>query len=104
MLLDEDFHFDMVRVGLSMYGYSPLAKTDQNLSLKSALFLKVKVAFIRTIDKGVSVSYGGKFVSNRKTKLAILSIGYADGVPRNLSGKINAVSYTHLTLPTTFGV
>ena len=53
--------------------------------------MKVKVAFIRTIDKGVSVSYGGKFVSHRKTKLAVLCIGYADGIPRNLSGKINAI-------------
>ena len=91
MLLSKDFHFHMVRVGLSMYGYSPLAKIDKNLSLKPALSLKVKVAFIRTIDEGVSVSYGGKFVSNRKTKLAVLSIGYADGVPRNLSGKINVI-------------
>ena len=53
--------------------------------------MKVKVAFIRIIDPGVRVSYGGKFVSSRKTKLAVLSIGYADGVPRNLSGKINAI-------------
>jgi len=91
MLLSKDFHFHMVRVGLSMYGYSSLAKIDKNLSLKPALSLKVKVAFIRTIDKGVSVSYGGKFVSRRKTKLAVLSIGYADGVPKNLSGKINVI-------------
>jgi len=91
MLLNKDFHFHMVRVGLSMYGYSPLAKIDKNLSLKPALFLKVKVAFIRIIDQGVSVSYGGKFVSSRITKLAVLSIGYADGVPRNLSGKIKVI-------------
>ncbi len=91
MLLNKDFHFHMVRVGLSMYGYSPLAKIEKNLLLKPALFLKVKVAFIRNIDSGVSVSYGGKFVSSRKTKLAVLSIGYADGVPRNLSGKINVL-------------
>ena len=91
MLLNKDFHFNMVRVGLSMYGYSPLAKNHKNLFLKPALFLKVKVAFIRSIDKGVKVSYGGKFVSSRKTKLAVLSIGYADGVPRNLSGKINVI-------------
>ncbi len=91
MLINKDFHFHMVRVGLSMYGYSPLDKIDQNLSLKPALFLKAKVAFIRTIDPGVGVSYGGKFVSHRKTNLAVLSIGYADGVPRNLSGKINVI-------------
>jgi len=91
MLLDKNFHFHMVRVGLSMYGYKPLSKLNKNLLLKPALSLKVKVAFIRTIDKGVSVSYGGKFVSRRKTNLAVLSIGYADGVPRNLSGKINVI-------------
>ncbi len=91
MLLNKDFHFNMVRIGLSMYGYNPLAKIDKSLSLKPALFLKVKVSFIRIIDQGVSVSYGGKFVTSRKTKLAILSIGYADGVPRNLSGKINVI-------------
>ena len=91
MLLDKNFHFHMVRVGLSMYGYKPLSKLSKNLLLKPALSLKVKVAFIRTIDKGVSVSYGGKFVSQRVTNLAVLSIGYADGVPRNLSGKINVI-------------
>jgi len=91
MLLDKNFHFNMVRVGISMYGYSPLAKIDKNLSLKPALLLKVKVAFIRIIDQGVKVSYGGKFVRSRKTKLAVLSIGYADGVPRNLSGKISVI-------------
>jgi alanine racemase len=91
MLINKDFHFHMVRVGLCMYGYSPLTKKEQNLSLKPALFLKVKVAFIRIIDPGVRVSYGGKFVSSRKTKLAVLGIGYADGVPRNLSGKINVI-------------
>ena len=53
--------------------------------------MKVKVAFIRVVDKGVRVSYGGKFVSSRKTKLAVLSIGYADGVPRNLSGKMKVI-------------
>ena len=96
MLLNKDFHFHMVRVGLSMYGYSPLMKNDKNLNLQPALFLKVKVSFIRIIDKGVSVSYGGKFVSTRKTKLAVLSIGYADGVPRNLSGKINVIHNSKL--------
>ena len=96
MLLNKDFHFNMVRVGLSMYGYSPLAKIDKNLFLKPALFLKVKVAFIRVIDEGVRVSYGGKFVSSRKTKLAVLSIGYADGVPRNLSGKISVINNSKL--------
>ena len=42
ILLNKDFHFQMVRVGLSMYGYSPLSKINKYLSLKPALYLKVK--------------------------------------------------------------
>ena len=91
MMLGKDFHFDMVRVGLSMYGYGPSASINEKLFLKPALFLKAKVTFVRIIEKGIGVSYGNKFVSNRKTKLAVLSIGYADGIIRNLSGKINLI-------------
>ena len=91
MFLGKDFHFDMVRVGLSIYGYHPLAYVKEKILLKPALVLKAKVAFIRTIDKGVGVSYGSKFVTTRKTKIAVLSIGYADGILRNLSGKINII-------------
>ncbi len=91
MILGKDFHFDMVRVGLSMYGYEPLVKTNEPLYLKPALFLKARVTFVRTIEKGIGVSYGSKFVSDRKTKLAVVSIGYADGINRNLSDKINLI-------------
>ena len=91
MILGKDFHFDMVRVGLSMYGYDPSVNINENLFLKPALFLKAKVTFVRTIEKGIGVSYGNKFVSDRKTKLAVLSIGYADGIIRNLSGKISLI-------------
>ena len=91
MILGKDFQLDMVRVGLSMYGYEPLVKINGKLFLKPALFLKAKVTFVRTIEKGIGVSYGNKFVSDRKTKLAVLSIGYADGIIRNLSGKISLI-------------
>ena len=56
MFLGKDFHFDMVRVGLSMYGYEPLVKANKKLFLKPALFLKAKVTFVRTIEKGIGVS------------------------------------------------
>jgi len=91
MSLGKDFHFDMVRIGLSMYGYEPPVYVKEKLFLKPALFLKAKVTFIRTIEKGIGVSYGNKFVSDKKTKLAVLSIGYADGIIRNLSGKISLI-------------
>ncbi len=91
MILGKDFHFDMVRIGLSMYGYKPLVNINEKLFLKPALFLKAKVTFVRTIEKGIGVSYGNKFICARRTKLAVLSIGYADGIIRNLSGKISVI-------------
>ena len=87
-LLCQSFHFDMVRVGLSMYGYSPFLRMKNKFKLKPALFLKAKVSFVRTIDKDTGVSYGRKFISRRQTKLAVLSIGYADGISRKLSGNM----------------
>tara|TARA_Y100000589_G_scaffold224477_1_gene212047 strand:+ start:4974 stop:6170 length:1197 start_codon:yes stop_codon:yes gene_type:complete len=89
-LLGSQYHFDMVRVGLSMYGYNPL-KINTILNLKPALFLKSKVSFIREINANIGVSYGQKFISDRKTKLAVISIGYADGICRKLSNKISLI-------------
>ena len=89
-LIGNDFHFDMVRVGLSMYGYKPF-KFENNLRLKPAMSLKSKVSFIRTVDHNVGVSYGRKFITSKKTKLAVISIGYADGIYRTLSNKISLI-------------
>ena len=90
IFLGDDFHFDMVRVGLSMYGYSPF-KINKNLKLKPALYLKSKISFIKSVDDNVGISYGKEFITKRKTKLAVISIGYADGVNRKLSGKISLI-------------
>ena len=89
-LLGEEFHFDMVRVGLSMYGYSP-SNMNRDLKLQPALYLKSKVSFIRIVDTNVGVSYGRNFVTHKKTKLAVISIGYADGIYRKLSNKISLI-------------
>ena len=88
-LLTQDLHFDMVRVGLSMYGYSPLTHSQKNLKLQPALFLKAKVTFIRSVNENTGVSYGSKFITKRRTKLAVISIGYADGINRKLSNNIS---------------
>ena len=88
--ISNDFHFDMVRVGLCMYGYKT-SKYQINLKLKPAMSLKSKVSFIRIVDKKVGVSYGKKFITSKKTKLAVISIGYADGIYRTLSNKISLI-------------
>ncbi len=89
--LSKEFHYDMVRVGLAMYGYNPTKESENLITLEPALLLKSKISFIRTIDKNIRVSYGGQFITKRKTKLAVISIGYADGVNRKLSNQINII-------------
>ncbi len=88
-LIDRKLHFDMVRVGLSIYGYSPIG--NQNLDLIPAMAVKARVTLLRNVAAGVGVSYGHSFITDRPTKLAVVAIGYADGVDRSLSGNISAL-------------
>ncbi len=90
-LREASLHYDMVRVGLAIYGYTPIAHLKTNLGLKPALALKARVTFIRQVPKGVGVSYGHAFITQRPTRLAVVGIGYADGVNRALSGRISAL-------------
>lgn len=81
-------NFDMVRSGISTYGLYPSEEVDKSrLVLKQAMSLHSHISFIKEVDAGVSVSYGGRFVTDRKTRIATIPVGYADGYPRNLSGK-----------------
>ena len=89
-LISNYFHFDMVRVGLSMYGYKP-SQYQSNLQLKPAMSLKSKISFMRLVDTNVGVSYGKNYITCKKTKLAVISIGYADGIYRKLSNKISVI-------------
>ncbi len=89
-LVDSRLHFDMVRVGLSLYGYFPVNDFESDLNLKPALKVKARVTLVRDVEKGVGVGYGHFFKTQRKSKLAVVAIGYADGVSRCLSGKISA--------------
>ena len=80
-----EYHLDLVRAGIVLYGvYSGEGYSD---SFKPVLSLKSVITQIREIDKGVPVSYGRTFVSDKKMTLATISIGYGDGYPRSLSSK-----------------
>lgn len=78
---------DYVRPGVALYGIlsSPGDVTNLQLPLQSVLALKTRVAQVRGIETGESVGYGRQFVAHTNTKIAVLPIGYADGLPRNLS-------------------
>ena len=78
---------DYVRAGIALYGTysSPDEGTKLCLDLRPVLSLKSRVILIRTIAKGDTVGYGRSFIAEKDTKIAIIPIGYADGIPRNLS-------------------
>ncbi len=78
---------DYVRIGIALYGTlcSPNDTTKLQLDLRPVLSLKSRVVLIRKIQSGESVGYGRTFIADRDSIIAILPIGYADGLPRNLS-------------------
>ncbi len=78
-------HFNMVRPGLITYGLYP--RKDICIKLKPVLSLKTRVVFVKKVPKGVGISYGHDYVTERSTQIATLPIGYGDGYPRNLSNK-----------------
>lgn len=82
-------HYDYVRVGILMYGINSSAQSYQltRLNLKPVLSLKARVTSIHSIDRNESVSYGRTYIATEHRKIASVSIGYADGIPRNLSNK-----------------
>lgn len=79
-------HFDLVRCGAAMSGYNTACDAD-NWRLEPISSLKAAVISLRDIPAGTAVSYGRNFCAARPTRVATLSIGYADGYPRALSGK-----------------
>ncbi len=90
-LKSDNFHFDMVRVGLALYGYSPIEKIRNNVFLQPALAVRARITLVRDVPSGTGVSYGHNFITKRQSRLAVVGIGYADGVNRALSGKISVL-------------
>ena len=90
-LSDRSCHYDMVRVGLALYGLYPALHLSRAIDLQPILQVKAKITQVSTILAGEGVSYGRKFVAPQDTKVAVVGIGYADGVPRNLSNRLKAI-------------
>lgn len=79
---------DLVRAGISMYGLMPSEEVDmKKLDLQPALELKTRIAYIKEMEPGTPISYGGTYVTIGKERIATLPIGYGDGYPRSLSNK-----------------
>ena len=87
-LTNPNSHKNIVRLGIAMYGLSPDVNTlgsSQNLELEPAMTLKAEIHLVKRVPAGSPVGYGGTQTTLRDTKLAIITIGYADGIPRNAS-------------------
>ncbi|MBA2589302.1 MAG: alanine racemase [Alphaproteobacteria bacterium] len=99
-MLGMEYHFDLVRPGVALYGANPQAREGTgpkkgedgatNL-MQTAAVLTAKVLQVRRIDSGNSVGYAATFRAKRPTMIATVALGYADGIPRTLSGKGVAV-------------
>jgi alanine racemase len=83
---DPDSHFDLVRLGIAMYGLSPDVQKmgdSDSLNLKPAMSLRARIHLVKDVPAGSQVGYGGTAITQTDTKLAVIAMGYADGVPRN---------------------
>ena len=78
-------HYSRVRLGLALYGLSP-APHLQLPGLQPILRLKARLTHIQTVPAQTGVSYGHRYITSRPSRIATLAIGYADGIPRRLSG------------------
>lgn len=82
------YHWDMVRAGIILYGLAPSDEVDiTKTALKPAMSFKCRITHVKELQKGDSVSYGRKFIAKEKCSIATLPVGYADGYTRMLTGK-----------------
>lgn len=90
-LANPALHYDMVRVGLATYGLYPAPHLKSAADLRPVLAVKARITHLKNIAPGTGVSYSHQFVAQQPMQIAIVGIGYADGVPRILSNQMQAV-------------
>lgn len=88
LFTNKSSHKNIIRSGIALFGLSPDVKTigdSSSLGLKPAMKLKAKLNLVKEVKAGSSVGYGGTAVLKSDTKLGVVALGYADGIPRNTS-------------------
>lgn len=86
LFTNKSTHKNIIRSGIALFGLSPDVKTigdSSSLGLKPAMKLKAKLNLVKEVKAGSSVGYGGTAVLKSDTKLGVVALGYADGIPRN---------------------
>ncbi len=90
-LVAAGLHYDRVRVGLSLYGLYPAPHFQSLISLQPVMAVKARITLVKPLATGTGVSYGHRFIAPQDMLMAVVSIGYADGVPRLLSNKMKVL-------------
>jgi alanine racemase len=80
-----DTHFDLVRPGIAVYGLSPVA--GERFGLRPAMTVRATVMLTKRVPAGQGLSYGHTYVTSAETTVAVIPVGYADGVPRAAGGR-----------------
>jgi alanine racemase len=88
ILVSDRLHYQLVRPGLILYGLCPAPHLQHKIDLQPVLSVRSRVNQIKEITAGTGVSYGYRFIADRDILLAVVDIGYADGIPRRLSNRI----------------
>ena len=91
-LTDSALHFHLVRTGLALYGLYPAPHLRNRVRLRPVMQVKARITHIKDIPAGTGVSYGHQFVATRPMRIAVVGIGYADGIPRALSNQISVLA------------
>ncbi|MBO0848701.1 MAG: alanine racemase, partial [Pseudonocardia sp.] len=86
-----DLHYDLVRPGIAVYGLDPLGRPVAQSPLRPAMTFRARVALVKRVPAGEGVSYGHEWTTRTETTLALLPVGYADGVPRRLGSRPSGV-------------
>lgn len=84
----KEANMDVVRAGITLYGLWPSGEVAKDIvKLRPAMELKSRIVYVKEVEPGTAVSYGGTFVAERRTRVATIPVGYGDGYPRGLSNK-----------------
>lgn len=86
-VIDLDFNYDMVRLGIALYGMYPSDEVEKKLELSPAMEVISHIIRVNEIDAGVGVGYNHNYISEEKRRIATVCIGYADGYNRSFSNK-----------------
>ncbi len=76
---------NLIRPGIIIYGYETDEETLKKINIKPIAKLKTRINYIKEVEEGTSISYSRKFITKRKSRIATVPIGYADGIPRAMS-------------------